>query len=94
MILERLFRKGMSCGEVLEVLQTYLDGETDEQTARQIVIHLGHCKPCDHESIVYQRIKVSLAGRARTIDPGILEALALYGQQLTDGEIDSDDAPA
>ena len=35
-LLARLFRRGMSCSDVLEVLQSYLDGETDSNVARLV----------------------------------------------------------
>ncbi|MCP4226005.1 MAG: hypothetical protein GY773_21935, partial [Actinomycetia bacterium] len=61
----RLFRRGLSCGDVLEVLQSYLDGETEADVARQMVAHLRDCDHCDRESDVYVRIKASLASNRR-----------------------------
>ncbi|MGI9595299.1 MAG: zf-HC2 domain-containing protein [Acidimicrobiales bacterium] len=71
-----------SCEEIMAVLQSYLDGEIDAETARKVAGHLDDCTECDRESQVYQTIKASLASRRREVDPEILAALRLFGQQL------------
>jgi anti-sigma factor (TIGR02949 family) len=75
-------RRGPSCEEILEVLQSYLDGETDEETAKQVAVHLGECTECDRESQLYRRIKSSLISRRRPVDPEILNALHEFGDEL------------
>ena len=64
------------------MLQSYLDGEVDEQTARMVAGHLDECTKCDHESQVYVKIKESLATRQRPVDPKVLDALRQFGQNL------------
>ncbi len=76
------FRRGLSCEEVLEVLQGYLDGEVDEDTARKVAEHLEGCSMCENESKVYQSIKASLETRRKPIDPDILDALQRFGNNL------------
>lgn len=71
-----------SCGEIMEVLQSYLDGEIDAKTARKVAEHLEGCTRCDRESQVYQTIKTSLASRRRPVDPEVMAALRQFGQQL------------
>lgn len=88
MLRNRLFRRGMSCGEVLEVLQSYLDDETDADVARQVAAHLDDCDHCDRESDVYLRIKVSLASRRRPVDPEVMTALTRFGQELLSKDLD------
>ncbi len=88
MMLSKIFRRGLSCHEVMEVLQSYLDGETDAETARQVVAHLDRCRRCEAESEVYRRIKATLAHRAPDIDPDVLAALNQFGQQVARGELD------
>jgi anti-sigma factor RsiW len=78
----RLFRRGLSCSEVLEVLQSYLDDEADADVARQVAAHLRDCDRCDRESQVYVKIKASLAGRRRPVDPQVMAALNRFGQEL------------
>lgn len=83
----KLFRRGPSCEEVLEVLQAYLDGETDEATARNVIAHLDRCALCEHELYVYRRIKISLTRHTATVDPEVLSALTLFGERVARGEI-------
>lgn len=71
-----------SCEEIMEVLQSYLDGEIDAETAKKVAGHLEDCTECDRESQVYKSIKSSLATRRRDVDPEILSALRQFGQQL------------
>lgn len=89
-MIRQLFRRSMSCQDVLEVLQSYLDGETDEATARKVVAHLDRCDQCDHETWVYRRIKISLGSREVPIDPQVRAALTRYGQRVANGEIAED----
>lgn len=76
------FRRGLSCEHVMEVLQAYLDGEVDDQTARKVSHHLTDCADCDNESTVYHSIKVSLAARRLPVDPTVMEALRRFGNDL------------
>lgn len=92
-LLDRLFRRGMSCTDVLEVLQSYLDDETDLRVARRVAAHLDRCGPCERESHTFQRIKESLGRRRRPVDPEVLAALADYGQRLLESPPDPDDGP-
>jgi predicted anti-sigma-YlaC factor YlaD len=83
----KLFRRGMSCEEVLEVLQAYLDEETDEETARKVLAHLDRCHVCDRESQVYRRIKVTLRSRGVPVDPEILGALTRFSERVARGDL-------
>ncbi len=76
------FRRGPSCDEVMEVLQAYLDGEVDVDTARMVAGHLDDCAACSNESEVYQRIKDSLSTRRREIDPEVRAALEAFSRDL------------
>lgn len=78
----RLFKREMSCSEIMEVLQSYLDGETDASVARKVASHLRECKRCDTESGVYDRIRQSLGNREIEVDPQVMEALTEFGRNL------------
>lgn len=85
MMMKRLLGKlrgELSCNEILEVLQSYLDGETDEETARNVSIHLAGCTNCCRESEVYQNIKTSLASRQKPVDADVMDALRSFSDQL------------
>ena len=82
MLMMRLFRRGMSCSKLLEVLQSYLDGETDSVVARKVATHLYRCDHCDRESQVYDHIKSSLANCRPDVDPEVMAALTEFGDRL------------
>lgn len=91
MIISKLlnrFRGGPSCDDVMEVLQSYLDGEVDAETARKIAGHLEDCTDCDTESEVYRSIKASLAQSAEPVDPEVLASLRAFSDRLVAGEIE------
>ena len=85
-------RSGLSCDEVMVVLQSYIDGETDVDTARAVAAHLADCADCDLESTAYRRIKVSLASTAEPIDADVLASLRNFSDRLVRGEIDGSTA--
>ena len=46
---------------VARVLQAYLDGEVDHDTARRVGAHLHICRRCGMKADTYRAIKASLA---------------------------------
>ena len=80
-LLDRL-RGSMSCGDVLKVIQSYIDGEIDADTARKVASHLDQCHPCADEERIYHQIKSSLARRRRHVDMEVLEQLMSFGERL------------
>ncbi|MGW0733127.1 anti-sigma factor family protein [Streptomyces sp. NPDC002851] len=71
----------MSCRQVAKVLQSYLDGETDELTARRVAEHVEYCHRCGLEVAVYQEIKHALA-RHDIADPAVVSRLRDFGEAL------------
>ena len=61
-ILGRLIgtRKQMSCHQVGQVLQSYLDNELDDDAARKVAAHLEDCRRCGLEAETYEALKASL----------------------------------
>ena len=51
----------MSCAEVGEILQQYLDGELDGTTASLVEAHLEMCRRCGLEASIYTDVKEALA---------------------------------
>ncbi len=78
---------GISCDEVLAVLQQYLDGEVDAATAQRVAVHLDVCDACGPEAELYRNIKRSLRRRAEPVDPHVLAGLQQFGRRLVDGEV-------
>ncbi len=82
----------MNCMQVARVLQSYLDGETDEVTARRIAAHLEDCRRCGLEASVYQEIHNALARRADP-DSAAVDRLRAFGASLlSDPPAGDDDA--
>jgi hypothetical protein len=79
--------KDLNCSEVLEVLQSYLDGETDTTTARHVSTHLAVCVNCEPESVVYRRIKSTIAVGGNQIDETVLSRLEVFTQRVSSGQI-------
>lgn len=71
----------MSCAEAIRVLQAYLDGETDDVTARRVIAHLDDCRDCGMEADLYREIKKSLARRERP-DAQAVDRLRGFGSSL------------
>ncbi len=80
-LLDRL-RGSMSCGDVLKVIQSYIDGEIDAETARKVAAHLDQCHPCADEERIYGQIKTSLARRRHHVDMDVLDQLMSFGERL------------
>ncbi|WP_217247259.1 anti-sigma factor [Streptomyces sp. AC602_WCS936] len=82
----------MNCLQAARVLQSYLDGETDEVTARRVAVHLADCRRCGLEASVYREIHNALA-RAAEPDSGAVERLRAFGASLlNDLQAGEDDA--
>ncbi len=46
------------CGEVLDAVSAYLDGEMTDEDRAKIAHHFDECSPCLHEAGIYQEVKV------------------------------------
>ncbi|HSL72826.1 MAG TPA: zf-HC2 domain-containing protein [Ilumatobacteraceae bacterium] len=77
---------GMSCHQVGEVLQEYLDGHIDAERAEQIAAHLDECRRCGMEVETYERIKATLAAQRPEIPADSIDRLRAFGEQLARGE--------
>lgn len=71
----------MNCLQVMRVMQPYLDGETDEVTARRVAAHLESCRRCGLDAAVYREIKNALA-RQEAPDQSSVDRLRAFGQSL------------
>lgn len=74
-------QRRMNCIQVNRVLQSYLDGETDEVTARRVAAHLEDCRRCGLKATTYLEIKRALTRRAAPDDEA-LERLRGFGASL------------
>jgi anti-sigma factor RsiW len=76
-----------SCRQVTHFLQSYLDGQTDQGTARRVSRHVEACRRCGLEATAYQRIK-DVVGRQYPMvaDPAAVRRLKEFAGQLTNRE--------
>ncbi len=84
------FRR-LSCHEVAEVIQAFLDDEADELAARRVARHLKDCRRCGMEAATYVAIKGALSQRRPVPDPGSIQRLRAFGEMLASGQVDVDD---
>jgi anti-sigma factor RsiW len=77
---------GMSCHQVGEVLQQYLDGQIDSERAGRIEAHLDECRRCGMEAETYERIKTTLAEQRPEVPAESVDRLREFGQRLARGE--------
>lgn len=71
-----------NCMQVARVLQSYLDGQVDDLTARRVRRHLEHCRRCGLKSDTYEAIKEAIARHGRDVDPDALDRLREFGERL------------
>lgn len=76
----------MSCDQVGELLQHYLDDELDEPRSRRLAEHLEDCRRCGLEAETYERIKASLAQQRPEVAPDSLARLREFGSRLARGD--------
>ncbi|MEV8310865.1 zf-HC2 domain-containing protein [Streptomyces flavidovirens] len=76
--------------QVARVLQSYLDGETDEATARRVAAHLKDCRRCGLEASVYREIHNAL-GRRVEPDAAAVARLRTFGESLVNDPPAGDD---
>ncbi len=82
-----------TCREVGRVLQSYLDGQVDELTARRVSRHLDACRHCGLEAHVYEELEAALARRATQVDPTVVERIQSFGRDLVDSPPDEATGP-
>lgn len=73
------------CLHVRRVVQTYLDGELDEQTASVVAEHLDECRRCGMEADTYRAITAAIARSATRAQPAAVERLRRLGEELARG---------
>jgi anti-sigma factor RsiW len=79
-------RETASCMQAMKVLQSYLDGQTDDVTTRRVASHLEVCRRCGLEAATYREIKTSLARSAARVDSDVLARLRDFGAKLSGGD--------
>lgn len=75
----------LNCMQAARVLQAYLDGESDEVTARRVAAHLEDCRRCGLQADTYRKIKEALS-RREAPDGDAVDRLRAFGESLMRGE--------
>jgi len=75
----------MRCMAVARVLQAYLDGEVDHETAVRVGAHLEACRRCGMKAETYRAIKASLARGERGWDDLTRRRLEEFARRLGQG---------
>ena len=75
-------KPAVNCREVGKVLQSYLDGDVEEDFAALIAEHLEACKHCGLEYETYSQIKSSLAGQRPEVSDAVVARLRDFGESL------------
>lgn len=76
----------LDCVAVGRVLQAYLDGATDAETAALVGAHLDDCRRCGLEAHTYRTIKAALATHRQPPPPDAVQRLREFGLQLAQAE--------
>lgn len=71
----------LRCRQVARVLQRYLDGEVDAETAHRVSAHLERCEDCGLEAEAYRAILDTLAARRR-LPPDLGERVRRFAADL------------
>jgi anti-sigma factor (TIGR02949 family) len=74
--------KTMSCRDVALRLQTYLDGELDQDRMDSIERHLAACVDCGLEADVFASIKNDLASHVKPVNSAALRRLRDFSNQI------------
>lgn len=73
-----------SCREVARVLQSYLDGETDDMTTGRVARHLEDCRRCGLELSTYEALKAALVRRVPVVDELAVERLRSFALRIVE----------
>ena len=75
-------KRTMTCRDVALRLQTYLDGELDQDRMERIQGHLAACVACGLEADVFTSIKNDLANQVRPADSAAMQRLREFSNQI------------
>lgn len=74
-----------TCKEIAAILQSYLDGETDKNTAAKVAMHLSECNQCSFEAETLENIKSALSRLRRETDSAAVARLEEYVREIREG---------
>lgn len=75
-------RGDLSCMKVMRLVQSYLDGATDDITTAKVARHLADCRRCGLEADTFRAIKDALGRREDSLPADSLERLRGFVNSL------------
>ena len=79
----------LTCREIGQVLQAFLDDELTDEDAPLVAAHLDQCRHCGLDSACYERIKAALAQpMPEGADPEAIDRLRRFGRDLAESDDD------
>lgn len=75
--------RNVNCKEVARRLQSYLDGELNEDRMEQIRAHLDDCVSCGLEFETFKKIKMGLNAQALPSDSDALARLRAFSERIS-----------
>jgi anti-sigma factor RsiW len=76
----------LTCQQVGELVQSFLDDQLDEATARRLTRHLDMCRVCGMEVDTFRAITKALRDRNQLTDEAALARLHDFAHRLTRSE--------
>ncbi|MEO8329681.1 MAG: mycothiol system anti-sigma-R factor [Candidatus Nanopelagicales bacterium] len=85
----------VDCGDVLEAVYLYLDGELDGEALEEIRQHLDDCSPCLREYGIEREVKVLIARSCGEVAPAslhgaVVDRIRIVRTEMTHVEFRSD----
>lgn len=77
----------LDCGDVVEAVYLYLDGELSEDDINNIRVHLDECSPCLREYGVEQEVKALIARCCCETAPDALRASVMQRLEVVRTEM-------
>ncbi|HVQ18689.1 MAG TPA: mycothiol system anti-sigma-R factor [Actinomycetes bacterium] len=85
----------VDCGDVLEAVHLYLDGELDADSLDHIRQHLDDCSPCLREYGIEREVKILIARSCAEVAPdslrlSVVDRIRIVRSEMTQVEFRSD----
>ena len=85
----------VDCGDVIEAVYLYLDGELDADSLDHIRQHLDECSPCLREYGIEREVKVLIARSCSEVAPpalrsSVVEQIRIVRTEMTHMEFRTD----
>lgn len=73
----------LSCRQVEQIVQAFLDGELPPHQAANVEVHLDRCRDCGIEADRIDRVRSALARLRAPLDPASLARVRRGAEEIT-----------